>query len=458
MNILLVDDDFLIQQSVKMRLKDGFNVISAGSYLEATNLLESKAFELCITDINLGKNSESGIELLKYIKSKLPELPVIMMSGNNETAVIVQCMQLGADDFIEKPFDGQHLPVRIKKVFSDSKKNRILKRSFEIVKSTHQIVGENPALQKAKNLVEQAGKMRILFYGETGVGKTPFAWYSNQIVSQEDNSPRPFEHVNCSGLNSEHFQDQLFGHKKGAFTGAVADKKGFVELAAGGDLFLDEIGEMPLETQAMFLTFLDSGEYYRLGDDIKRKADVRILCGTNRDLKKMVADGTFRKDLYSRISQVVVEIPPLRQRTSDIQPLLEHFIRTFSGFDKPYNQQILEVFLKYPWQEGNIRELRDNVEYLCIMGRNDSELNVSHLNENIKPVSFTSELQESREVSESWLSLVPTHGLETCLNLAEKKILEHYYLLNKRNVDELAKVLKTTKPTLYRRLRQYSIE
>jgi DNA-binding NtrC family response regulator len=278
------------------------------------------------------------------------------------------------------------------------------------------------------------------------------------VLSQEEGTLRPFEQVNCAGLSKEQFQDTLFGHKKGAFTGAIADKAGLVAIAKGGDLFLDEVGEMPFDTQALFLTFIDTQEYYRLGDDQKRKADVRILCATNRDLKKMVAEGTFRKDLYSRLSQVIVNIPPLRQRRDDIPALVDYFVRLYAGRNKPLSDEARRRLHEYDWEEGNVRELRDAVEYLCTMGRNADLLGVEHLPERIAPAIPASELPRAGTSGMMpWMELVAAHGLESSLNAVEKQILEHYLGAFGGVTDDLVRLLKTSKPTLYRRLRQYGI-
>ncbi len=458
MNILVVDDDVLIQRVLKECLKESYSLTPALNYNDAVKAFDEAEIEGALIDINFKGDSKTGIDLLKWIRERFPDLPVVMISGENSSQIIVECIQMGANDFIEKPFEGETLRLRLKKAFVESRRSRVLRRAFDLSRSQHPIIGSGPGIERARSMVERAGKMRILFHGETGVGKTPFAWYSNQLVAKEERQPRAFEQINCAGLNKEHFQDQLFGHKKGGFTGAVSDKKGLVELASGGDLFLDEIGEMPLDTQALFLTFIDSQEYYRLGDDQKRKADVRILCATNRDLKKMVADGSFRKDLYSRISQVVVDIPPLRNRPSDIEELLRHFIHLFSGFDKPYTPELLSLLQRYTWEEGNVRELRDTAEYLCIMGRTESCLTIEHLPDRLHPIQMVQEFSEKpTELKADWIHDAAEYGLENCLNNVEKVILEHYIKEFGGVTDPMIARLKTSKPTLYRRLKRYNI-
>jgi two-component system, NtrC family, response regulator PilR len=459
LNILVLDDESISRDAIALSLRSKYKVFCAGTFQEAMGLIETNEIDAAIIDINLQDDSHDGLEFLQVFKQKFPESPAVIQSGYRDVPTVVKSIKLGADDYLEKPFDDATLHLKLSKVFSDVKKQRVFRRAFEKNSAKNQIVGHSEGIAKAKRIVEQAKDMRILFYGETGVGKTPFACYSNQIVSEIEGQVRPFEQINCACLNNEHFQDQLFGHKKGAFTGAIADKRGLVELAKGGDLFLDEIGDMPLETQALFLTFLDSMEYYRLGDDQKRKADVRILCATNKDLKKMVEEGKFRKDLYSRISQVVVDLPPLRQQPEDIPHLFEYFVQGFTGFAKPYDPEILKLFQKFRWEEGNVRELKDAVEYVCIMSRNSERIDVGHLSDRYRPIESASPRIEDTGNGVAVIDYdgLTSCGLETYLGHLEKKILEGYLKVTTESLEMMAKRLKISRPTLYRRLKKYDI-
>lgn len=310
------------------------------------------------------------------------------------------------------------------------------------------LIGQSKSLENIKRLIKIAGTMRILFHGETGVGKTPLARYSNQQLGLN----RPFELLNCAGLSRENFQDLLFGHKKGAFTGAITDKKGLVELANGGDLFLDEIGDMPLDTQALLLTFLDTQEYYPLGDDRKKKANVRILCATNRDLRAMIEKGTFRKDLYSRISQVVIHIPPLRERPNDIKPIFEHYIRVFTHQDKPYTEALLRFLENHSYKDGNVRELRDLTEYLCTLGHDAHMLDIEHLGQ-----KFHTYQQNLTLHNDDWEVIIPEGGLEEFLDLIEKKALAVALKDHEGSRTKVAEALKMSRPTLYRKLRYHRL-
>lgn len=314
------------------------------------------------------------------------------------------------------------------------------------------LIGQSETLQHAKEVTQRARNLRILFLGETGTGKTPFARYShfnlNNLVGRE----RAFEQVNCAALDADHFQDVMFGHKRGAFTGAISDKTGLVELAKGGDLFLDEIGDMPLSTQAHLLTFLDNQEYYRLGDDQKRRADVRVLAATNRDLPLMIKEGTFRLDLYSRLSQVIVRIPPLRERICDLPLLFEYFLRTFSKGQTTYDPKVLDFLYQQQWREGNVREFKDTIEFLCVMAENSGRIDCSHLPDhfwksNHEPITHSLQTDIS-------LPLLYEVGLEEYVTRVEDRLLDSVLKERRGRLGRLARDLKISRSTLYRKLRR----
>ena len=458
MNILVLDDDRVIRDSIKSALSDSHTIHVAANFDEAVDVIESTEIDAAIIDLDLRDKMHDGMEFLRLFKTRLPGSPVVIESGRKDIPTVVQCIKDGADDYVEKPFETDTIKLKIDKVLSDSKKTRTLERALQKTSQANQIIGSHPKIIKTKEAVEKAGALRILFHGETGVGKTPFAWYSNQVVNRMENQVRPFEHLNCAYLDREHFKDEMFGHKKGAFTSAIDDKRGLVEIAKGGDLFLDEVGEMPLEVQALFLTFLDNMEYSRLGETQKRKANVRIICATNRDLHKMEKEGTFRKDLLSRISQVEIHIPPLKDRMSDLPILFEHFINEFLGFQKPYDPAILQSFEKFTWEEGNVRELRDAVNYLCTSSRDSERIELRHLSETYRPIDVAAITgTDPALIAPEELNTVFQCGLDNYLGHLEKKILIATLKQNDESLENLARRLKTSKPTLYRRMKKYDI-
>ncbi|MBY0369461.1 sigma-54 dependent transcriptional regulator [bacterium] len=457
--LLILDDEVLALEAMQIAMGSKYKLLLASSFQKAVQILENEDIDGAMIDINLQGSDRDGIEFLSLFKKRYAEKPALIVSGYREVPTVVRCMKLGADDYLEKPFDRETVEMKIDKIFAGALRTRVYQRAFEKSAADQQIIGRDAGILRAKKQIEEAASLRVLMVGETGVGKTPFARYSNSVVSDATGQARPFEQLNCACLNTEQFQDQLFGHKKGAFTGAITDKRGLVELARGGDLFLDEIGEMPLETQAMFLTFLDSQEYYRLGDDVKRKADVRIISATNRNLKKMVEEGKFRKDLYSRISQVVVNIPPLRERPSDIPLLLEHFIEKFAGHAKAFNPEVLTTLREQTWEEGNVREFQDAVEFLCLRSRGSEQIELEHL-----PSAYSSPAPASVEAA---VSLPPSAGedfrrvlelgLESYLDAYERQILQSCIERYSGTLDEMARELKVSRPTLYRRLKRHRI-
>jgi DNA-binding NtrC family response regulator len=453
--LLVLDDEALMLEAVQMALGSKYRLLLTSSYSQAVQALDTEEVDGALIDIDLGSAQQDGKNFLEIFKKRHPDKPALMVSGHREIATVVQCMKIGADDYVEKPFDGQTLDFKVDRVFSSALKQRVYKRAYEKSAAQSQVVGRDMGLLRAKQLVEEAFSLRILILGETGVGKTPFARYSNQILSEATGQLRPFEQLNCACLSVDRFQDQLFGHKKGAFTGAVSDARGLVELAKGGDLFLDEVGEMPLEAQAMFLTFLDSGEYYRMGDDVKRKAEVRIIAATNRDLKRCVEKGTFRKDLYSRLAQVVVTIPPLRERPSDIPLLLEYFITKYAGFPKPYDPEVLTLLREQTWEEGNVREFQDAIEHICMRARHSPCIEMEHVPSLY--VSLGANYAPLHEGGAEEVSQVLHVGLESYLDGHERRILEQCLEKYRGTIDDMAKELKVSRPTLYRRLKRHQI-
>lgn len=322
--------------------------------------------------------------------------------------------------------------------------------------------GVAPNFLAALRKTESARHLRILFTGETGVGKTPFARHSNRYLSRQTGADRPFEQVNCACLTPEYFQDTLFGHKKGAFTGALSDKIGLVELAAGGDLFLDEIGDMPLSTQVHLLTFLDNMEFYRLGDDKKRTANVRILSATNRDLAEMVEAGKFRRDLYSRLSQVEVSIPPLRERGADILRLADYFLQQLGEQQQEYKRLSPEVgsaLVLHDWARGNVRELRDCVERLFWWSQGTPTIELETLLLALPaPASGQSEAAPTeRSANGATHEQVYFLGLEPYLQQMEKRVLKEILDQYSGHRQDLAKRLKTSRSTLYRKLKVHGL-
>lgn len=437
--------------SVKTLLTDKFNVFVANTYDVAEFYYKSENVHLALLDIKLDGSNKNGIDFLKFIRKENPSIPVIMLSAIDDIATVFETGRIGAVDFIPKPFDKAALKTKIDSLISNEITNRTYQRAHDNKINDSILISSNPRMMEIKRQIEDAGDARILIYGETGVGKTPVAWYSHNYLFKEFGKARPFEYINCSLFSEDKLQDMMFGHKKGSFTSAISDTKGLVEEADGGDFFLDEVGDLKYECQTMLLLFLDNGEFRKVGETKRRKVEVRIIAATNRDLKKMVAEGTFRKDLYSRLKQLEITVPPLRERKEDVKPLLEYFICKKLGYSKHYDPVILNTFMNYDYEEGNVRELKDAVELMCTFSRHSDTIQVIHLpaayrQDNIPDLNTFDELQKVYDV-----------GLESYVDAFEKNILKKIKYGSQKKLLTLSKELKIPRTSLRRKMLKYNI-
>ncbi|APF19113.1 sigma-54-dependent transcriptional regulator [Caldithrix abyssi] len=326
--VLIVDDDTLLSDEMAAFLsRNGYSVEQAQTLTEARSTVSAFAPDILLLDLKLPDGS--GLDLLPEIRDKLPQTTIILLSGYGSIPEVVTAIKQGAEDFLTKPLDPDHLLLRLQKVQTHkqlSTRLKILELDWE--NQRQMIIGQSRKMQeviKQSQAVAQ-GNTTVLISGETGTGKHLLAYYIHQ------NSPRseaPFVYVNCATLSDQLLDSDLFGHEKGAFTGAVRQKEGRVELARGGTLFLDEIGELPITLQAKLLHFIEYGEFQRVGGTKTLRANVRIICATNRNLQQEIEQGRFREDLYFRINVVRVEIPPLRERPEDIPELFDFFLQKF---------------------------------------------------------------------------------------------------------------------------------
>ncbi|MGZ3420716.1 MAG: sigma-54-dependent transcriptional regulator, partial [Polyangiales bacterium] len=327
----------------------------------------------------------SGLELLKALKTISPETEVVLMTAYGTVETAVQAMKEGAFDFVEKPLKRASIVKSVRLAASHQKlvaENKALKKKIEILTS-REIVGTSPALRKVLEVVTQAAPSMatVLVLGESGTGKELLARYLHERSAR---ASRPFIAVNCAAIPESILEAELFGHEKGSFTGAVARREGRFAKAAGGTLFLDEIGELSPQVQVKLLRVLQEGEYEPIGGDTQR-ADVRIVAATNRDLKREVAEGRFREDLYYRLNVIAVTAPPLRARREDIPLLVDHFLGSYAAKNgktrltasKPALQRLID----YPWP-GNVRELENVIERAVVLCRGD-QLGLEDLPEHI---------------------------------------------------------------------------
>jgi DNA-binding NtrC family response regulator len=368
--VLICDDEKNIRRTLAMVLEGlGHRILEAGSGEEAIALLETEEVDLVMLDVRLPRMN--GIEALQIIRNKpaTAGVPVIMISGHASLAEAVHSVQLGAADFLEKPLDRDRVLVSVGNALRSERLQREVNRLRAQVEDRFEMIGESAVMSALFAQIEKVAptKGRVLVTGESGTGKELIARAVHRL-SERRNSP--FVMLNCAAIPAELIESELFGHERGAFTGAHNRKKGMFELADGGTLFLDEIGDMSLGAQAKVLRALQSGEISRVGGERSIAVDVRVVAATNKDLASEVAKGNFRDDLYFRLSVVPIRSPALRERIEDIPLLARAFLADFcteyGGRQKRVDPQVFELLKQRPWP-GNVRELRNVIERMVIL-------------------------------------------------------------------------------------------
>ncbi|MBI2899330.1 MAG: sigma-54-dependent Fis family transcriptional regulator [Planctomycetes bacterium] len=371
--VLIVDDDRGHAETLAEVVEaEGYACSLAFSGAEGAEAVEKEDFDLVITDLVM--HDLSGIDLLRKAKAKSPDTEVLVITGYASEDTAIEALNEGATDYVAKPFNLPILRVKIRRALDRQdlvRSNRELRSQLDKKFGFEGIVGNGEAMQRVFDVLPQVSRTTatVLIVGESGTGK--------ELVARaiHANSPRRGKHfvpLNCAALSESILESELFGHEKGAFTGAMYTRKGRFEYAHGGTLFLDEIGDMPAEIQIKLLRVIEYGEVFRVGSNEPIKVDVRLIAATNRDLGQLVRDGRFREDLYFRLKVVTVALPPLRERLEDLPVLADHFIREFSarhGKDvRGISPEALRTFYEHSWK-GNIRELRNVVESMVVMAR-----------------------------------------------------------------------------------------
>jgi DNA-binding NtrC family response regulator len=369
--ILVVDDEKAMVLALRSLLvKEGYAVETAASGEEALRRLEGGNFHVVVTDLSMDR--VSGMDVLEHARRLDPDVAVIMITAHGSEKAAVQAMKLGAADYVPKPFDNDELRVIVRRVVETTLLRRDHRRLLEQVQSafgTGQIVGTSPAMTRVFQVVDRVADtdVTVLVRGESGTGKELVA---NALHYRSPRRTKPMVKMNCAALSRELVESELFGHEKGAFTGATARREGKFETADGGTLFLDEVGDMPLETQAKLLRAIQEKEFERVGGNEPISVDVRIIAATNQDLEAAVAAGRFREDLYYRLRVIELVIPPLAERPDDIPLLIDHFLKAaaqrFERPLKPLTGDALRACLARPWK-GNVRELRSAVEQALLL-------------------------------------------------------------------------------------------
>ena len=369
--VLIVDDELPIRRTLRDILEfEGYDVEEASDGLDCVaKVQQDNKLDVVIMDIKMPKMD--GIEALERVQLLRPELPVIMVSGHGTIDTAVEAVKKGAFDFISKPPDLNRMLITVRNALERSElvnTTQILRKQVKTAKGVN-MIGESAPIARIKRLLDRIAPSdsRVLITGPNGSGKELVARWIHEKSNRADG---PLIEVNCAAIPGELIESELFGHKKGSFTGAVADRAGKFEAANGGTLFLDEIGDMSLDAQAKVLRALQEHKVTRVGDTKEIKVDVRVLAATNKDLRKEIEEGRFREDLFFRLAVIEVQVPPLRERKEDIPLLIEHFNRRIADDyghpPKQYTSEAIAALQEHNWP-GNIRELANVVERLAIL-------------------------------------------------------------------------------------------
>lgn len=368
--ILIVEDEQAIRRVLKNILADenkSYQISEAENGKQAIEAASKETFDLVLCDIKMPVMD--GQEVLEKLRADYPETPVVMISGHGDLETAVDCMRMGAYDYISKPPDLNRLLNTVRNALDRNelaKENKVLKKK---ISKRYQMIGNSKALREIQEMIDKVAPTdaRVLIIGPNGTGKELVA---HGIHEKSERNKAPMIEVNCAAIPAELIESELFGHKKGAFTSAVKDRQGKFEQASGGTLFLDEIGDMSLSAQAKVLRALQEGKVSPVGSDKEVKVDVRVIAATNKDLKKEIAEGRFREDLYHRLGVILISVPALNDRREDIPLLCEHFAKEiakeYGNAQKEFDQKAMETLQKMDWS-GNIRELRNVVERLIIL-------------------------------------------------------------------------------------------
>ena len=368
--VLIVDDDPAGQRLLSVRLRAlGCEVETAGDGQKALASIQRDLPNLMLLDLEMPVMG--GLELLRSLRRQRIELPVVVVTAYGSVETAVEAMKEGADDFITKPLDADHLEIVVRKVLEREElrqEKKIL--ADEVGQRYHLVLGESPRMIHVADLAKKAAgsNATVLLLGESGTGKEIFA---RNIHNWSERKGRPFIAINSVGLSKELLESELFGHERGAFTGAHQLKKGKLELAHGGTVFLDEVGDIGPELQAKLLRFLEEREFERVGGTKSISVDIRIIAATNRNLEALIKEGLFREDLYHRLNVVAITLPPLRERKEDMPALTEYFLRKYSTQTKKNFSEITgdarEKLVAYDWP-GNVRELANVIERAAVLG------------------------------------------------------------------------------------------
>jgi two-component system nitrogen regulation response regulator NtrX len=443
--ILVTDDDLTFLSLIREILEDwGYRVLQAENGSKTINILQKNQVDLLLLDLKMPpKGIQTGFDLLEKIFYSFPFLPVVIISSYGDIKNVMRATRLGIHDFLEKPINPDRLSLVIKSALEKGKFKKITAILLEQMKEKYKMVGVSQSMREIFHIVEKIAPTdcRVLITGETGVGKELVA---RAIHLRSKRAGGPFVNESCASIPEELAESLLFGHKKGAFTGAIEDRKGWFQLADGGTLFLDEIGDLSKKIQAKILKVLDEGKFKEVGGEKTLKTDVRIIAATNKNLEKAVEKGDFRKDLFFRINEVSIFIPPLRERKEDIPLLVDFFMeRKCEEYGVPIKRVLpsaMNLFLQYEWP-GNVRELEWTISRLVLFVDEEiiTPIEVAKVLRLKKPL--IKKKKKLKELREEW----------------EREYIKQVLIANNWNIKRTAEELGIERTNLYRKMRSLGI-
>ncbi len=436
--LLIIDDDKDVLTLLKIKLKDSnLEIKTQTSPLKALDIISTEKIDLVLIDQQMPELT--GLEFIEIVKEKYPELPVILITAFGDIEDAIKAIKLGALHYITKPINYEELKHIVKQALELTS----LKEEVKTLKDLlfDEIIAESPSM---KEVLEKAKRVSpfdttVLITGESGTGKEVIARFIHKNSKRKD---KEFIPINCGAIPDELLEAELFGYKKGAFTGATSDKKGIIEEADGGTLFLDEIGDLPLNLQVKLLRVLQEGEIKPIGSNKAKKVDVRFLAATNQDLEKLIKEGKFREDLYYRLNVIKIHIPPLRERKEDIIPLAKFFIKKYSTKynikPKLLSEKAISQLLSYNWP-GNVRELENTIERAVLMTTGDI---IDSIFEDVSNRYTQITFKKFKEAKEEF----------------EKSYIKTLLSISEGNISRASKISGLTRAQIYRMMNRYKIK
>jgi DNA-binding NtrC family response regulator len=457
--ILVIDDEMIVCESCKRILEeDGYEVETALSGREAIDKMKENPFDIVITDLKMPEID--GMEVLRTFRKEYPDTIVIMITGFSTVETAVEAMKLGAFDYIPKPFTPDEVSIVVKKAIEKKNlllENIYLRQELQEKYGFHNIVGKSKKMQEIYRIIAKVAMTdsTVLIYGQSGTGKEIIA---RAIHFDSPRREKQFVPVDCAVLSENLLESELFGHVRGSFTGAITTKPGLFEVADGGTVFLDEVGNISLAIQAKLLRVLQEREFTPVGGTKVKKVDIRLIAATNKDLEKMIKEETFREDLYYRLNIVPIYLPPLKDRQEDIPLLSVHFLKKYAEemgkTVKGFTPEAMEKLMKYPWP-GNVRELENVIERTIVMIENDEMVRVEHL---ILPGQQEKEgLNEHIPMTSEELKEIKKQIREKAVEEVEKAFVLSALERHNWNVTRAAEEVGMLRPNFQALMRKYKL-